>query len=221
MMTGLLELPPEVMAVVCYHLSSTSLAALDSTCTSLHWTLDRALVWTARARRVNEACAYGCTTGMLEVARERSVEDQRVFKVILGLRKVIKTAVRRFMRRDIEGFSCWKHMMIYRPRGPGSFHAFQAFRALEESKIAFKKMCQAFVSENVQNMKAWGREPRGPNASLHGRRLCEELLEDGEEVEVDAVLAALAAQAEIVFQDEMEKAKEDITMKLEAILGSP
>ena len=123
MMTGLLELPPEVMAVVCYHLSSTSLAALDSTCTSLHWTLDRALVWTARARRVNEACAYGCTTGMLEVARERGVEDQRVFKVILGLRKVIKTTVRRFMRRDIEGFSCWKHMMIYRPRGPGSFHA--------------------------------------------------------------------------------------------------
>ena len=40
-MAGLVSLPPEVMAVVCRHLSSTSLAALDCTCTSLHWTLAR------------------------------------------------------------------------------------------------------------------------------------------------------------------------------------
>ena len=70
-------------------------------------------------------------------------------------------------------------------------------------------------------MQAWGCETQGSKASRHGRRLCEELLEDGEEVEVAAVLAVLAEQAELVFQYEMEKAKEDITMKLEAILGRP
>ena len=45
---------------------------------------------------MNAACAYSCTTGMLEVARERGVEDQRVFKVILGVRKLIKTFSRQF-----------------------------------------------------------------------------------------------------------------------------
>ena len=46
---------------------------------------------------MNRASPYGCTTAMLEVARERGVEDQRVFKVILGVRKLIKTFSRQFI----------------------------------------------------------------------------------------------------------------------------
>ena len=53
------------------------------------------------------------------------------------------------------------------------------------------------------------------------RRLCEELLEGGEEVEVAAVLAGLAEVAEIVFEHEVEKAKEDVALELDAILGGP
>ena len=46
---------------------------------------------------MNRASPYGCTTAMLEVARERGVEDQRVFKIILGVRKLIKTFSRKFI----------------------------------------------------------------------------------------------------------------------------
>ena len=46
---------------------------------------------------MSQVAPYSCSTAMLEVARERGVEGQGAFKVILGVRKLIKTYSRQFI----------------------------------------------------------------------------------------------------------------------------
>ena len=122
---------------------------------------------------MNEAFAYSCTTGMLEVARERGLEDQRIFKVILGLRKVIQATGRRFIheRRDFKNISSWNPRLagLIERRRPGWQN--EGFGARQEqAEVAFKNMCKAFVSENLLNIKAWGWELKESRPSSHGRR---------------------------------------------------
>ena len=215
-------LPPEVTAMICRHLPCASLVALEISCSALRRALARweprpsivspcrAGVWGAKARRTERASPYSCTTGMLEVTRERGTEDQRVFKVILGVRKLIKTYGRNYIL-EARGITMPPYWDPFR-----DVPMPQRLQASQNGKTFVAMARQAFVSKKVLQIKAWrpANLDDGTVDGRHGRRLAEELLTGGEEVQVAVVLARLSDEAGRRFAYEVEEARDGVAREI-------
>ena len=88
--------------------------------------------------------------------------------------------------------------------------------AIRRGDAIIEKAYKAFVSKKVLRIKAWSpvhlKEAVAPDH--HGRRLAEELLGGGEQVEVATELARLGEEAGGRFDFEAEKAGEGVANSL-------
>jgi len=97
---SLLELPPEVFLPICSHLPTSSVAALELAAASLHLRVVEAGVWRERVKAANEAKEIAFVTKLLDFTKEHNLTDQRVFKVILGLGRIVMRAFKHFCGRE-------------------------------------------------------------------------------------------------------------------------
>ena len=94
MSTGsLLQLPPELLSVVCHHLPSAALAALERTCRDLRCRLALAGVWRDRLLALERRKSYSFVSRALGHADKNEMTDEKVYKVLLGSRRIIRTSI--------------------------------------------------------------------------------------------------------------------------------
>ena len=162
---------------------------------------------------MNQACPYSCTSDMLEVARESGTEDQGVFKVILGVRKLIKTYSRKYIlaMRGINMPPYWD---------PFRNVPLAQMLQVPNRKALVGMARQTCVSKKVLQIKAWSPVNLEKDVvdGRHGRRLGEELLRGDEEVEVGAVLARLLNEAGGRFDYEVEKARDCVAKEIATLI---
>ena len=134
----LLLLPPELLARICLPLASSCLASLELSCSSLRCSLQRAGVWRTRLRRVESTKSYSFVCRALEYCEGRGWQDQRVAKVLLGLREVIKDASYGLLQSHyLHQSSLYKHCRM---------------------TGVFKEAVHRQMSRRMQQIKAWSRE---------------------------------------------------------------
>ena len=202
--SDLLLLPPELVARICRSLPSATLAAMERSCSSLRRHLAAAGVWAARARRVNKAKAYSFVTRLLSTVTERGEEDQRVFKVVLGMRAVIRRASYTFLESIMEEE---KATEIYH-------HC--------TTSPHFSTARQQFMSKKMAQFKAWSWryfEDESQYGQLNNHcTFFDEVLGCGE-VDVAEVLERMEEESRRRFFFNLEEVMEGVRRRCLAIAG--
>jgi hypothetical protein len=191
----ILLLPPEVMGQVCGRLPSSSLAALEIASPALRSSLALAGVWADRARRVDSAKPYNFVTRVLIYAEQVGLDDQRLFKAVLGLRRVIKEASSGFYEQCV-------------------LHADQLYKNSGESSL-FRAALHKFMSKKNSQIKAWSRDLLEEEVYyeklVEHEKFCKEFIkEEGEELDVASCLCRMREEAAGRFAFDLWEAAEGI-----------
>ena len=202
--SGLLLLPPELVARVCLSLPSATLAAMERSCSSLRRRLAAGGVWAARARRVDKAKAYSFVTRLLAVVTERGEEDQRVFKVVLGVRAVIRRASYSFLGSIMEQE---KETEIYH-------HC--------ATSPHFSAARQQFMSKKMTQFKAWSGlyfEDESEYDKLDNHFTFSDEVLSCDEFDVAKVLERMEEEARRRFVFNLEEVMEGVRRRCLVIAG--
>jgi len=153
---SLVQMPPELLAIICSSLPLSTIAALERTCRALCRGVSQSGVWAARARRVDKAKSYNYVTRALSNVREKNVRDQKVFKVLLAVRKMIKAASFAFFWEMMEKHA---HNQLFRHCGqPNKFDvARQRFlsRKISQFKALSSTILEAEQYDRLDNHSAF------------------------------------------------------------------
>jgi len=153
---SLIKIPPELLAIICSSLPLASIAALERTCWALCRGVSQSGVWAARVRRVDKAKSFNYVTRVLSNVREKDVRDQKVFKVLLAVRKMIKAASFAFFWEMMEKHN---HNQLFSQCGhPNKFDvARQRFmsRKISQFKALSSMILEAEQYDRLDNHRAF------------------------------------------------------------------
>jgi hypothetical protein len=184
---SLVQLPPELVAVVCRHLPRAALAALEFSCRALHCRLARAGVWRDRLLRLEREKSYSVVSRALHWADKNGMTDERVFKVLLGLRRIIRTTVYSFSSS------------IYKP------YIYQGVSGVRITRHAMDK----FLSKKILQIKSWSKVMFEDEAEYKKCVNHEEIFDEAfenKEIDVKACLGRLERTAAEHFQFDLQEA---------------
>jgi len=192
---SLTKMPPELLANICLSLPLSSIAALERTCSTLRCGIGLSGIWAARARKVDRAKSYNFVTRALANVREKNVRDQKVFKVLLAVRRMIKTASFTFFWDMME-----KHTHNKLFRHCGHPHKFDVAR-------------QRFFSQKISQFKALSEmflEAEQYNCLDNHDAFCCEVLRSGGVVDVAKSLEKMRSEVKRSFAFDFEEAAVEI-----------
>jgi len=192
---SLTKIPPELLANICFSLPLSSIAALERTCSALRNGISLSGIWAARARKVDRAKSYNYVTRALANVRAKNVRDQKVFKVLLAVRRMIKAASFAFFWEMME-----KHTHNQLFRHCGHPHKFDVAR-------------QRFFSQKISQFKALSEmflEADQYNCLDNHDAFCCEVLRSGGTVDVAESLEKMRMEVETTFAFDFDEAAIEI-----------
>jgi len=192
---SLTKMPPELLANICLSLPLSSIAALERTCSTLRCGIGLSGIWAARARKVDRAKSYNFVTRALANVREKNVRDQKVFKVLLAVRRMIKKASFTFFWDMMEKRT---HNQLFRHCGHP--HKFDVAR-------------QRFFSQKISQFKALSEmflEVEQYNCLDNHDAFCCEVVRSGGVVDVAKSLEKMRSEVKRSFAFDFEEAAVEI-----------
>jgi len=193
---SLTKVPPELLAKICFSLPISSIAALERTCSALRHGISHSGIWASRARKVDRAKSYNYVTRALAHVREKNVRDQKVFKVLLAVRRMIKAASFAFFWDMMEKHT---HNQLFRHCGhPNKFDVARQ-RFFSQKISQFKALSGIFLDAEDQY-----------NCLDNHDAFCCEVLRSGGAVDVAKSLEKMRTEVKRSFAFDFEEAVKEI-----------
>jgi hypothetical protein len=192
----------EVLSMVCRQLPSAALAALERTCRTLRSRLAPAGVWRDKLHRLERGKSYSFVSRVLQYADKNGMTDEKAIKVMLGLRRIIRTTVFNFQTT------------IYNHRA-----------AITDGTILrgkrFYPTLAMLISKKNSQIKAWSQVMFEEEADYEKcddhKKLCDEAFAHGGEIDVKAWLERLELQAAKLFPFNLR----EVTTTFQSLINLP
>ena len=197
---SLLELPAEVILHICLPLPPSSLASMERTCSSLRCSVLQSGIWAWKLRRANKASPFSVISRAVTYVEQRGLRGGRGFKVLLGLRRVVKR-------------ECWKYL-----------HEMRLLKDTFKVDTNFSdlgRLIKKRVTMKVEQIKAWSEEKLDNNAGYeeleNHKELCDVIFGEDDDFDVVRNIQEMKEEGARRFQFQRQKEVEDVREKLRAV----